>query len=155
MLTLPAGVWPGEKQVVGWVENVTVFPGNLAIKAKLDTGAENSSLHATHIFEFKRNGYDWVRFELTDSQRRTENFETKVIRKTKIKRQGSESQQRRVVRLGVCLGTVYKEVEVNLVDRSKFDYKMLIGRSFLEGSFIVDSEQTFTVKQKCREAQNP
>lgn len=155
MLTLPAGVWPFEKQVVGWVENVTVFPGNLEIKAKLDTGAENSSLHTAQINEFKRNGHNWVRFELTDSQGRTENFETKVIRKTKIKRQNSESQKRLVVRLGVCLGTVYKEVEVNLVNRSNFDYKMLVGRSFLEGSFVVDSEQTFIVQQKCRGARNP
>lgn len=146
---MPVDALSAEKEVVGWIENVYVFPGNLKIKAKLDTGAENCSIHAAQICEFRHKGHDWVRFELTDSQGRTENFETKVIRKAKIKRKGLRSQERPIVRIGVCLGTVYKEVDVNLVNRSNFDYNMLVGRSFLQGSFVVDSDQTLTVKQKC------
>ncbi|MBC8430873.1 MAG: ATP-dependent zinc protease [Desulfobacterales bacterium] len=154
ILILPVGVLSAEKQVVGWIENVIVFPGNFEIKAKLDTGAKNSSMHAVHIDEFKRNGHDWVRFEVVNRQGHTETFETKVIRTAEIKRKNSESQKRLVIRLGVCLGTFYKEAEVNLVNRGNFNYKMLIGRSFLKESFIVDSEQTFTVKTKCQRTQN-
>jgi hypothetical protein len=57
---------------------------------------------------------------------------------------------RPVIRLGICLGNVYKEVEVNLQDRSKFNYQMLIGRSYLKNSFLVDASATFTVETNCQ-----
>lgn len=152
VLIQPGCVWSAEKQVVGWIENAVLFPGNLEIKAKLDTGAENSSIHVDQIYEFKRDGQNWVRFTVANRQGCRQTFETRIIRTAEIKRHGSTSQKRPVVRLGVCLGAVYKEVEVNLTDRSSFDFRMLIGRSFLEGAFVVDSEKTFTVQTKCREA---
>ena len=52
--------------------------------------------------------------------------------------------------LGICLGNVYKEVEVNLEDRSKFNYQLLIGRSYLKNSFLVDASATFTLKPNCQ-----
>jgi hypothetical protein len=137
-------------QVVGWVERVSLFPGNLKIKAKLDTGARNSSLNANRIEEFKRDGENWIRFKLKNWQRRTESIEARVIRTTTIKQHGRESAMRPVIRLGICLGNVYKEVEVNLEDRSKFNYQMLIGRSYLKKSFLVDASATFTVEPNCQ-----
>jgi len=52
--------------------------------------------------------------------------------------------------LGICLGSVYKEVEVNLVDRSNFNYQLLIGRNYLANSFLVDPSLTFSTKSKCK-----
>jgi hypothetical protein len=46
---------------------------------------------------------------------------------------------------------VYKEVEVNLEDRRKFNYQILIGRSFLKKSFLVDASATFTLQPSCQE----
>jgi hypothetical protein len=66
-----------------------------------------------------------------------------------IKQHDAESVTRPVIRLGICLGTVYKEVEVNLEDRSKFNYQLLIGRSYLKNSFLVDASATFTLKPNC------
>jgi hypothetical protein len=54
-----------------------------------------------------------------------------------------------VIVLGVCLSNVYKEVEVNLVDRANFNYPMLVGRSFLAGSFVVDSGEKYLTTPKC------
>jgi hypothetical protein len=139
-------------QVAGWVENVSLFPGNLKVKAKLDTGARNSSLNANYFEEFERDGVKWVRFKLKNWKGRTESFEARVARFTKIKQHDNESAIRPVIRLGVCLGDVYKEVEVNLEDRGKFNYQMLIGRSFLRKSFLVNSSATFTIKSECRGA---
>ena len=51
-------------RVAGWIENVSIFPGNFKIKAKLDTGARNSSLNARNMEEFYRDGDKWVRFKL-------------------------------------------------------------------------------------------
>jgi hypothetical protein len=79
-----------------------------------------------------------------------ETFEAKVIRTAKIKQIGQEADKREVIKLGICVGNTYKEVEVNLEDRSGFNYQMLIGRSYLRESFIIDPELGFTLKPDCR-----
>jgi hypothetical protein len=140
-----------EKRIVGWIETVSIHPGNMKIKAKLDTGARNSSLNAKHLEQFTRDGETWVRFDLRNYKNRIETFEAEVIRTAKIKQTGQEADRRPVIKLGICIGNTYKEVEVNLEDRSGFNYQMLIGRSFLRGSFIVDPGLTFTIKPNCRE----
>jgi hypothetical protein len=147
-------VYPDEKRVVGWVENIRIFPGNLKIKAKLDTGALNSSLHAIKVEQFERNGEKWVRFDLPDWQNRTATIEKKVIRTARIKEHDRTHDERPVIRIGICLGNVFKEAQVNLVDRSHFRYRMLIGRSFLKGSFVVDPGRTFTCDPQCKGVSN-
>ncbi|MBW2468140.1 MAG: ATP-dependent zinc protease [Deltaproteobacteria bacterium] len=137
-------------QVAGWVENVSIFPGNMKIKAKLDTGARNSSLNARNLEEFYRDGDKWVRFKLKNWKGRTENFEARIIRTATIKQHETDSVTRPVIHLGICLGNVYKEVEVNLQDRGKFNYQMLIGRSYLKNSFLVDASTTFTTEPSCQ-----
>jgi hypothetical protein len=139
-----------EKRIVGWVEIVSIYPGNLKIKAKLDTGARNSSLNAKDLEQFQRDGQTWVRFNLLNFKNRVETFEAKVIRTAKIKQIGQEADKREVIKLGICVGNTYKEVEVNLEDRSGFNYQMLIGRSYLRESFIIDPELGFTLKPDCR-----
>lgn len=137
-------------RVAGWIERVSIFPGNLKIKAKLDTGAKHSSLNAKHIEEFERDGAKWVRFDLTSWKGRVESIETRVIRTAKIKQHDRKSVMRPVIHLGICLGTIYKEVEVNLEDRSKFNYQMPIGRSYLKDSFLVDASTIFTLEPACQ-----
>ena len=139
-----------DKQVVGWVEYVTILPENIKIKAKLDTGARTSSLNAVNMVEFERGGDTFIRFDLADWKGRTETVEAKVIRIAKIKQHNSEPERRLVIRIGICLEKVYKQVEVNLVNRSNFNYQLLIGRSFLRGEFAVDPAKTFTIKTDCR-----
>lgn len=139
-----------ERQAVGWVEKIIIFPGNLQLKAKLDTGALNSSLNASQIEEFVRNDEKWIRFNVTNWQNVTATLEKKLIRTARIKEHDRESNRRPVIQLGICLANVFKEVEVNLVDRSNFRYQILIGRSYLQGSFVVDPARTFTVKPQCQ-----
>jgi len=139
-----------DMRVAGWVERVSIFPGNLQIKAKLDTGARNSSLNASDIEEFERDGATWVRFKLKNWKERTVSMEARVTRLATIKQHGAQSMTRPVIRLGICLGNVYKEVEVNLEDRGKFIYQMLIGRSYLRHSILVDASATFTIIPNCQ-----
>ena len=54
-----------------------------------------------------------------------------------------------MVRLGICIGRVLKYTEVNLVDRSGFDYPLLIGRSFLTDDFLIDPGKTKTLEPNC------
>jgi hypothetical protein len=144
----------GEKQLVGRIERVKIHPGNLIIHAKLDTGAKNSSLHATNITKFKRKGENWIRFDVMNNSGAKVTLERKVERAVWIKRKKGESRKRMAIRLGICLGNLYKEVEVNLVDRRKFLHRMLIGRSFMRGDIIVDPSIRYTVEPNCKETSN-
>ncbi len=143
------------KMVMGWLEKARIFPGNLTLRVKLDTGAKTCSLTALGMKEFTRNGEEWVRFEAKDKYADKVTMERKVLRWVTIKRHGGELQKRPVVLIGVCLGYIYKEIEVGLVDRTGFNYPMLLGRSFLEGNFIVDVSAKFTVPPSCVEVLQP
>lgn len=139
------------KGVIGWVENVQVSPGNITIKAKIDTGAASSSLHCDCIRKIIRDGESWIQFNITDINGKQISVEKKIIRTVKIKRHFGGSQRRDVVSMGVCIGSHYEETDVSLIDRSGFEYDMLIGRKYLNGKFLVDSSAKFTMNPSCNE----
>jgi hypothetical protein len=144
-----------DKRVVGWLEIVRLCPENLSIRAKLDTGARNSSLNAPRVELFEREGTTWVRFDVIDFHGKTDTLERKLHRMTKIKQHDRPPALRPVVHLTVCLGDTYKIAEVNLEDRSVFNYQMLIGRSFLREDFLVDASTKFTTDPSCQGEKNP
>jgi hypothetical protein len=153
VMALPAA--GGEKKVVGWIEKVRIHPGNFVVHAKLDSGAEYCSLDAANLTEFERNGQRWVRFDLTERDGQKITLERPLLRTATIKRHYSKSQQRPVITLGVCLGDIYRETEVNLVNRTGFQYRMLLGRKFMEGAVIIDPAARYTVAPECPEIANP
>lgn len=140
-----------DKQIVGWVERVRLQPGNVLLEAKLDSGAEYSSLDATNITEFTRQGEKWVRFNLNNHNGKVVPMESKLIRYAPIKRHYGKSQRRPVIKLQVCIGNFSAETQVNLVDRTGFIYPMLIGRKFMEGHLIIDPALKHTVEPACQE----
>ncbi|MFH1115829.1 MAG: RimK/LysX family protein [Pseudomonadota bacterium] len=144
-----------QMKTVGLIENVRVAPGGLIFSAKMDTGADHSSVDALSVHRFKRKGVRWVRFRLIADDGRSVTLERELVRLTAIKKPGMKKHTRPVVMLTICLGTVSREVQVNLVDRSRFNYKMLIGRSFMKDAFLVDPSRKFTVEPQCplRQAQ--
>jgi len=137
------------KEIIGWVENVGISSSNTIIKAKIDTGADSSSLHCECATPYERDGHQWVRFTVTDINDQSISYEKKVVHKTKVKRHFGEVQKRLVVRMGICIGDQYRETDVSLVDRSGFNYSMLIGRKYLKSKFIVDPDKTFTSQPRC------
>lgn len=137
------------KRVVGWVERVAIFPGDLVVRARIDTGAKTASLNCGCINRFKRNGHEWVRFTVVNSKGNSISLEREVLRTVAIRRHFGATQKRPVIRLGLCLAGVYKEVDVNLVDRSGFNYQMLIGRNFLKEGFLVDPARTYLSSPRC------
>jgi len=141
-----------EKQIVGWIEKVRVYPGNVLMHAKVDTGADHSYIHAINISEFDRDGERWVRFCIAGAEGREPTVECKVQRTAKIKRHGGPRLERYVVLLGICLGKYFGKAEVNLVDRSHFKYPLLIGRSFMQHHVLVDPGRTYLTEPDCQEA---
>lgn len=134
---------------IGWVENVRIFPGELQFKAKIDTGAYNSSINAKNITEFEREGETWVRFDVVNKNKISATIELPLIKEVTIKRYFGKKHRRYAVMLGVCLGKIYKETQVSLVDRKGFLYAMLIGRNFLKGDFVINPADKFTVSPRC------
>lgn len=136
---------------VGWIENVRLGEKGIVIVAKLDTGALTSSLHAKDIRWTSRADGDWVAFDVIGVDGAHARFERKVVRVSRVKRASGGTQNRPVVLIAVCLGRYYRETEVNLTDRSGFDYEFLIGRRFLARHFAVDSSRLYTVEPTCAE----
>lgn len=141
------------KEVVGFVEKVTLYPGGLQVKAKVDTGAFSTSLHCTTCDKtFKRDGQDWVRFTVTNWRGESVEIERPVVGRTTITRHFGTSQERLVITLPVCLDGVIKQKKVNVVDRTGFNYQMLIGRNFLRGDFLVDPGEKYLASKSCPDA---
>lgn len=135
--------------VAGWAESVTIDKQGIGVLAKLDTGAQNSSLNGRHIEVIDRAGQSMVRFDIQDRDGRRHSLELPLVRYATIKRHFGNSQTRPVVMLSVCLANHSKTIEVNLVDRSGFDYPMLLGRSFLAPDFLVDSSRKNITRPTC------
>lgn len=140
---------PRQRPVLGWLEKVYVSPGNIVLHAKLDTGADNCSLHAENIKMFKKDDSQWVRFDLMNRYGDKRRIEQKVYRTARIKMKDGNIQRRPVIKLGLCLGTRFEIVEFSLVDRSHFAYPVLVGRNFLSGSVLVDSSDTYKSVPYC------
>ncbi len=137
-------------QTAGWIEEVMISPGNLRLQAKLDTGANSSSIHAENISSFTQKGETWVRFDLVNGEGKPVTLERKVHRTVKIKRHKQKSSERPVVLLGICVGDHLEKTEVNLSDRSNYKYPVLIGRMFLSGAFMVDPSSKHLLELSCR-----
>lgn len=137
-------------EIFGWVERVELLDGKFSMKAKLDTGAATSSLDATNIERFRRDGKRWVRFTVSDPDTdRTVELEKPLVRNVRIVRHGGGHQRRAVVRMPICFGPFYREVEFTLIDRSNFIYPVLLGRSAMEGFALVDPGETFANYPAC------
>jgi len=139
-----------EPTVVGWIESVTLGSEGLVLPAKLDTGADTSSLHVSNVRWTRRESSEWVTFDVVGRDNRKVRLERKVERVARVKKAAGGVQDRPTVLLGVCLGNTYRVTEVNLTDRTGFKLPLLVGRSFLTDRFAVDSSRTDTLEPACR-----
>lgn len=142
-------VFASELSRAGWIEKAVLYPQGFVLHAKLDTGAQTSSLHAPDPEIITRDGKEWVRISVTNREIETVIIEAPVVRNAKIKRHFGNRQTRQVVLLDLCIGNVRKKEEVNLVDRSGLNYQLLVGRNFLKGALLVDSGKTYTLSPDC------
>ena len=136
-------------RVVGWVEKACIQPYSLILPAKIDTGAVTCSLHAPDLVEFERDGAKWVRLTVVEPGGKRAVIEQRIVGMRKIKRHFGQFQNRPVIRLTICVGNVQKTSEVNLVDRTGFEYPLLIGRNFMDGAMIVNPSAKFTAETTC------
>ena len=136
------------KIILGWREWFA-FPelGIPGIKAKLDTGARTSALHATGIETFDVSGQKWVNFKVHPLQRKMKvvvHCQAEVIDRRVVTDSGGHSEERWVIRTPICLGEKSWPVEVTLTEqRINLKFRMLLGRTAMDGAIIVDPSLSF------------
>lgn len=116
------------------------------VKAKLDTGARSSALHAFDINPFDRDGAEWVRFTVRPWQESTEDevdVELPVHDRRRVRSSSGHVEERYVVLLPVTLMGREVEAEVTLSNRDEMGFRMLIGREALRQGFTVDPGHSF------------
>lgn len=154
-LTPAIALAEGKLLTLGWIERAHLYPGKMALEAKLDTGAQTSSLHCK-CQPFNQDGKEWVRFQIQGTDGRTVVVERPIIRTARITRQSGHDEFRPVVMIGLCLANRYREVEFTLVDRTGFEYPLLVGRNFLRHEkILVHSGKKNMHDPSCTEAQTP
>ena len=134
------------KLVLGAVEYVKITPPGIIYQARIDTGAEGTSIHAANIVRFERDGEKWVKFDLDNQDGKSITLERQILRTVKVQAPRGEGERRPVVMMGVTLGSLSQQLEMSLDDRSKMSQRVLIGRNFLHNNAIVDVGQKFIAK---------
>ena len=138
--------------IAGWVETVTFPDYGIVLDAKLDTGADSSSLGVSGLERFKRDGKTWYRFALTGEDGKTATIEQQTNRIARIMRAEVEDTRRPIVRLKICLAGHVAEVDFSLTDRSDQRSRVLIGRRFLASRILVDSSRKHVFPKHCEGA---
>lgn len=116
------------------------------IKAKIDTGARTSSLHAFDVVEFSRDGEDWVRFAVHPWQETREDavvHECRVHDRRAVRSSSGHAEERVVVILRIRLAGREITGEVTLTNRDEMGFRMLIGREALKRGYLVDPAKSF------------
>jgi len=116
-----------------------------AIKARVDSGAKTSALHAVNITPFKKNGNPWVSFEvhpLQNDGKTTIHCEAPVYDKRRVKSSSGQSERRFVIKTSISIAEDTWEVEVTLTNRDSMGYRMLLGRQAMSGKMLVDPESS-------------
>lgn len=133
--------------VLGWREWVQLPDWNVAfLKAKIDTGARTSSLHAFDLEWFDQDGQPWVRFHLHPWQRSTTDSvaaAAPVAATRDIKSSSGATEHRPVVHTTITLAGVPVRAEVTLTRRDEMGFRMLVGREAIRRRFLVDPGSSY------------
>ncbi len=121
----------------------------MSFPVKLDTGADVSSINAKNIKQFKKDGKDMVSFTYENDLGMKQAFTKPVVDVMRIKaKKGEKANVRPVVEMHVKLGELEKKIRVNLQDRGRFHYSMILGKNFLKHGAVVSSDTNYIVTQK-------
>lgn len=122
-----------------------------AIKARIDSGAKTSSLHAFNIHTFKEDGKKYVHFDIhpvRDNRKIIQSCRGLVVDSRDVKSSSGEKEKRHVIKTPVVLGDETWEIEITLTNRDSMGYRMLIGREAMEGRVLIDPDNSFCLGQK-------
>jgi len=132
---------------LGWREWLALPSLGLPrIKAKIDSGARSSALHAFYVEPFERDGSPWVRFGMHPRQRdlgHVVHCESPVKDQRKVTDSGGHSELRYVIECPIVLGTVTVQAEITLTDRESMKFRMLLGRTAMAGVAVIHPGRSY------------
>lgn len=145
---------------LGWREWLALpdldIPG---IKAKIDTGARTSALHAYFVEPYRENGVAMVRFGVHPLQGRDDIARicrAQVKQRRQVTDSGGHSEERYVIETRVRLGGIERCIEMTLTNRDTMKFRMLLGRSALqELGLLVDSSRSYLIGRSLKQAYFP
>jgi hypothetical protein len=140
---------PTERQppAIGWREWVSMPElGVKRIKAKIDTGARSSSVHAFDVKTFFKEDQEFVQFSIHPAQGRDQPeiaAVAPILERRLIRSSNGEAEYRIVIRATLSLLGQQFPIDLTLANRDAMGFRMLIGREALRGRFVVDAQRSF------------
>jgi len=142
---------PPPPVVLGWREWVALPDlGIPAVKAKIDTGARTSALHTFDLEPYRSGDTLRVRFAIHPLQRRTDTVlrcDTDVVDHRRVRDSGGRSEMRYVIATTLVIGGVGRRVELTLTSREDMLFRMLVGRTALDG-FLISPHESYRLGRK-------
>lgn len=140
--------------ILGWREWVGLPDlGIEQIKAKVDTGARTSALHAFELRPFTRDGFQCIEFSLHPRQQDLETVlvcQAKVVDQRTVMDSGGHKEDRWVISTPVTIGGHQWPIEITLTSRDDMRFRMLLGRTALKARALIDSSKSYVVGKKSR-----
>ncbi|SDW27842.1 30S ribosomal protein S6--L-glutamate ligase [Flavobacterium degerlachei] len=141
-----------QNKVILGSEEWCSFPelGIPTIKARVDSGAKTSALHAINIAPFIKNEANWVRFDINPIQNNLKTVihcEAPLIDKRIVKSSSGFREQRYVIQTNLEIGDSKWPIEMTLTNRDSMGFRMLLGREAMSGRVLVDPEQQYLLGQ--------
>lgn len=138
---------PATLPLLGWREWVSLPELNIAqLKAKVDTGARSSALHAFAIEPYRKGGQRWVMFAIHPKQKHTqESIEchAPIVDRRLVTDSGGHTQRRYVIETQLILGSTLITAEMTLTNRDSMLFRMLLGRTTLNHRFMIDPSASY------------
>ncbi|WP_421790848.1 ATP-dependent zinc protease [Hyphobacterium sp.] len=132
---------------IGWREWVELPDlGAARMKAKIDTGARTSAVHAWKIEPFEKDGEKWLRFELHPNQKDNKfriPCEAQVADERLVRSSNGQVSKRYVIRTRLKLGSRTWPIDLTLSRRDEMGFRMLLGRTALRGRTLIDAAASF------------
>jgi len=138
---------PSPTTTIGWREWVG-FPGleSVEVKAKIDTGARSSAIHAFNVDTFERSGEAWASFEVHPVQRHrfpTVRVEAPLVDRRAVRSSNGVAEERLVIVTPVQLGPDRFPIELTLTNRDEMGFRLLLGRSAVRRRYLVDPAKSY------------